>query len=194
MDSVPLPETISSPSESMSMLDLEVFENPSGISSKTVKGQTQIPKPSRKVHDDENILLDFSNDNKVSHKPDPSPTISNHGTSNSVSGTTKTTICPTSDEVKRLLSSTKEIDLDKVDLIENMAPLDLDIGDDCGDVNLTLTFGTCSGFPSSVKVAVVTLTNRSPSASVLNYVFQLMPPKGLLVRIHTNCSKLRNKR
>jgi len=82
------------------------------------------------------------------------------------------------------LSSVKEIDLDNIDLLENIKPMELTLSDETNmedKVSFTLTFGRLSEFPDFVWIAVFTLTNRNSSSSLLNYVFQLLPPKGFQV-------------
>lgn len=84
------------------------------------------------------------------------------------------------------LNLVRELDLEKIDLLDDLKPLELSLDETCNkDVSLTITFGKYPDFPASVSIAVVTLTNRSKHTGLLNYVFQLLPPKGLQVDYST---------
>lgn len=121
---------------------------------------------------DKNLLFDFGESHskpKVIASPTPPPN------SNP----------PKADEdilaVRQLLTSIKDLDLDKVELKDCIKPIDLSLDSSCVNVTLTLTFASVPDYPPCVKVAVVAFTNRNPSSGIYNYVFQLMPPKGLQV-------------
>ena len=92
---------------------------------------------------------------------------------------------PSNENLNFNLNSVKEVDLEKIDLCENVKPIELTLLDDedtpCSDVTVTVTMGKVPEFPESVLVAIVTLANKSQTAGLLNYVFQLAPPKGMQV-------------
>ncbi|CAG7733895.1 unnamed protein product [Allacma fusca] len=87
------------------------------------------------------------------------------------------------------LNSVKEVDLDDIELHEKINPIELNLitetdgNKTCKDVNVTLTLGRVPDYPRSVRVAVITLSNRNSSSELFNYVFQLLPPKGMQVKL-----------
>lgn len=82
-----------------------------------------------------------------------------------------------------------DIDLETIDLLETISPVTIPLdsisnnGDGNGLVELSFTFGTFPEAPGSVKVTIITLTNRNPVDSLSDYSFQLLPPKGFQVRL-----------
>lgn len=109
------------------------------------------------------------------------------------SSSTKTTVSTSAvnglesggESSKFCLKNVKELDLENIDLLDDIKPVELNLNEgNSKDVSLTLTFGKYPTFPTFVSVVVVTLTNKSRSTGLLNYVFQLMPPKGLQVYLN----------
>jgi len=133
---------------------------------------------------DKNKITSFNSNTTIKTLSNPTPKELNISDTKDKDSTTE--------NYKAILSSIKTVDLDSIDSIENLKPLNIPLEDGCRDINLTLTFGTSSLLSSHIKIAVVTLTNRSSQFMVYNYVFQLLPPKGVHV-ISTNNYKTNSK-
>lgn len=198
-----LPSNSQLATDPVSLLDLDFLEKPSysaktGIpcsdnnanrgNATTIEQKTS--QPTCSSNGSENLLFNLENEkyttekNNKNDQNDCSTKLSDKtvqsGLDTKVNGVTKNSDCKSNTVF--CLNAVKELDLEKIDLLENIKPMELSLGEEgCKDVSLTLTFATYPSFPSFVCVAVITLTNRSRSTGLVNYVFQLMPPKGLQV-------------
>jgi hypothetical protein len=173
------PTVAPSPSQPPIGFDLDFFNETKKPSTVTIATNES---PIQRSDFEKNILLVL--DTKETNLSNPKPYQSlNQTVPISNSQTFVSPVSETSDSCKALMNSVKELDLDSIDLIDDLTPIDLKLEDGCKDVSLSLTFGTSSGLSNRVKVAVITLTNRSASYPLSNYVFQLLPPKGIQVSI-----------
>ncbi|ODN04455.1 ADP-ribosylation factor-binding protein GGA1 [Orchesella cincta] len=173
----------------MSLLDLDFLEKPLLKSTNNSSSSSHLHNESENCPEqpkpNENLLL-------VLESEKPTTVENNHtngnGTNNNKGNSQKISTTPNNGIANNQgsgfsLNTVRDLDLEKIDLIDDLKPLELQLEDSSKDVCLTLTFGKYSDFPDSVTVAVVTLTNRSKSNGLLNYVFQLLPPKGLQVKL-----------
>ncbi|CAL8092952.1 unnamed protein product [Orchesella dallaii] len=193
-----LPETShNSQPDPLSLLDLDFLEKPLLKSTSNLSSASHIHNESENCIDqpkanDENLLLVLESEKSPLENSNTNGMNYNKGSTQKISSILQEGTVASNNGVGNKISNVnsgfslntvRDLDLEKIDLIDDLKPLELQLEDNSKDVCLTLTFGRYSGFPDSVTVAVVTLTNRSKSNGLLNYVFQLLPPKGLQVKL-----------